>query len=79
MSAARTIGYTVAGFFLGAMTGGVAGLVVGLGLAEIASVSTFEGYAGMFALYWAIGGVLAGMIAGVILAIKLSRRPRPSS
>ena len=76
MSAVRTIGYSVAGLFIGAMAGGVAGLIVGLGLAEIASVSTFEGYAAVFALYWALGGILAGMIAGVIVALKLARRRR---
>ena len=74
MSAGRTIGFAVLGLLLGAIAGGIVGLLGGLGFTELAGTSGFEGYSGFVVAYWILGGIILGLIAGLIAGLRLSRR-----
>lgn len=74
MSAARTFGFGILGAVIGAAAGVGLGLIGGLGYAELASVSGFEGYSGFVVAYWMLGGLIAGIVLGIPIAIKQSRR-----
>jgi hypothetical protein len=78
MSIARQLAFSVLGLILGALSGGVLGLLGGLAYTEIAATSGFEGYSGFVVAYWILGGIVIGMIAGLVMALKLARRRKNS-
>ena len=73
MSLARRLGFAALGMTLGALAGGVLGLLSGLAYTEIATTSGFEGYSGFVVAFWMLGGVTIGMIVGLVAAYKLAR------
>jgi hypothetical protein len=73
MSLARRLGFAALGITLGALAGGVLGLLSGLAYTEIAATSGFEGYSGFVVAFWMLGGVTIGMIVGLVFAYKLAR------
>jgi AraC-like DNA-binding protein len=73
MSLARRLGFAALGITLGALAGGVLGLLSGLAYTEIAYTSGFEGYSGFVVAFWMLGGVTIGMIVGLVFAYKLAR------
>jgi hypothetical protein len=74
MGAGRTIGFGVLGLVLGAIAGGVLGLLGGLGYTTLAETSGFEGYSGFVVVYWIAGGILLGAVAGAVFAAKRASR-----
>jgi hypothetical protein len=74
MSAGRTIGITLLGLLLGAVAGGVVGLLGGLAYTELAGTSGFEGKSGFVVLYWIFAGMIAGLVAGFMTGLKWSHR-----
>jgi hypothetical protein len=74
MGAGRTISFGVLGLVLGAIAGGVLGLLGGLGYTTLAETSGFEGYSGFVVVYWIAGGILLGAVAGAVFAAKRASR-----
>ncbi|WP_373504722.1 hypothetical protein [Aestuariivirga sp.] len=70
MGAGRTFGFGVLGFVLGAIAGGVLGLLGGLGYTTLAETSGFEGYSGFVVVYWIIGGIVLGAVAGAAFGAR---------
>ncbi len=70
MSAGRRIGFGFFGAVAGAMLGGGAGLLGGLGWVELARTSSFEGYSGYVVVYWIVGGLLLGFLVGAVAGAK---------
>ena len=68
------------GCFLGAMVGGVLGVIVGLVYTKLAHTTSFEGYAGMvvFMTSMPIGILLGGAIGAVGLCYLATRDVSPS-
>lgn len=68
------------GFFLGAMPGGVLGVILGLVYTHLAHTTSFEGYAGMvvFMTFMPFGILLGGAIGAAGLGYLASRDVSPS-
>ncbi len=62
------------GLVLGGAVGFGGGLLFGAGVAEVTSMSCFEGACGFFAFFMGLAGLLVGALAGAILGVWLSRR-----
>lgn len=73
MAAGRMIGLGLVGLVLGAIAGGVLGLVGGLAWTSLAGTSGFEGYAGFVVVYWMLAGTFLGLIAGLVVGVRLGR------
>ena len=73
MSLARRLGFAALGITLGALAGGVLGLLGGLAYTEIAATSGFEGYSGFVVAFWMLGGVVIGMIVGLVVAYRWAK------
>jgi hypothetical protein len=69
-----------AGLFLGAVLGGVIGVVLGFGWTSVFHVSDFEGYSGMLVFYtfMPIGIILGAVIGAVGLGYLASRETPPT-
>lgn len=70
MPAGRRIGFGFFGAVAGAMLGGGAGLLGGLGYVELAQVTSFEGYSGYVVVLWMLAGILAGLVAGAVFGAR---------
>lgn len=73
MSVARRTGFGFLGVVFGALLGGGAGLLGGLGYTELAGTTSFEGYSGYVVVFWMLAGGILGLIAGAIIGIRLGR------
>jgi hypothetical protein len=60
---------------LGAMAGGILGLLGGLAYTSLAQTSGFEGYSGYVVAFWMLAGIALGLIAGLAGGVRLGRRP----
>jgi hypothetical protein len=67
------------GIILGAAIGAVAGFFVGSIIADVTSMSCFEGACGYFAVFIGLAGLMVGAIAGGILAVWLAHRRKPAA
>ena len=70
----RVIGFTLLGMMLGAVAGGILGLVGGFAWTALAGTSAFEGYAGVVTALWMLGGIVVGFFAGAVKGAKTGRK-----
>lgn len=73
MSGARTFGFGLLGMLLGAIAGGVSGLLGGLAWTQIAGTSGFEGYSGFVVACWIIAGIVLGLGLGLVIGLKRAK------
>jgi hypothetical protein len=73
----KVVGLGLVGFFLGAIVGGVIGVICGLIWTEVFHTSDFEGYSGMlvFFTFMPIGILGGGLLGAVGLGYVASRDP----
>ena len=71
----KVVGLGLVGFFLGAIVGGVIGVICGLIWTEVFHTSDFEGYSGMlvFFTFMPIGILGGGLLGAVGLGYAASR------
>jgi hypothetical protein len=71
----KVVGLGCAGFFLGAILGGVIGVSCGLIWTQVFQTSSFEGYSGMlvFFTFMPIGIIIGGLLGAVGLGYIASR------
>ncbi len=81
----KVVGLGLVGFFLGAIVGGVIGVICGLIWTKVFHTSDFEGYSGMlvFLTFMPIGILGGGLLGAVGLgysprAIPLCRQKTPT-
>jgi len=77
----QAAGFGCLGFFLGAIVGGVTGVVLGLIWTTVFHTSDFEGYSGMlvFMTFMPIGIIVGGILGAAGLAAIASRnQPAPA-
>jgi hypothetical protein len=69
-----------AGLFIGAILGGVVGVVAGFIWTSVFHTSSFEGYSGMLVFYsfMPIGIIVGGLAGAIGLGILASRGPASS-
>jgi len=71
----KAVGLALVGFFLGAIVGGVAGVICGLIWVQAFHTSSFEGYSGMlvFFTFMPVGALIGGCAGAAGLAYAASR------
>ena len=71
----KVVGLALVGFFLGAIAGGVIGVICGLIWTKVFETSDFEGYSGMlvFETFMPIG-IIAGAVLGAAGLVYLASR-----
>ncbi len=71
----KVVGLALVGFFLGAIAGGVIGVICGLIWTKVFETSDFEGYSGMlvFFTFMPIGILAGGALGAAGLAYVASR------
>jgi hypothetical protein len=71
----KVVGLELVGFFLGAVAGGVIGVIAGLIWTKVFQTSDFEGYSGMlvFLTFMPIGILAGGALGAAGLAYVASR------
>lgn len=67
------------GFVVGGAVGAFAGFLAGGAIAELASISCFEGGCGYFAAAIAAVGLLVGALGGCAVAVLVANRRRPAN
>ncbi len=78
----KVVGLACIGFFLGALLGGVLGVICGLLWVRVFHTSSFEGYDGMLVFYsfLPLGVLIGGSLGAAGLAYVASRdTPPPQS
>jgi hypothetical protein len=76
----KAAGLGCLGFVLGAIVGGVTGIVLGFVWINIFNTSGFEGYSGMlvFFTFMPIGAIVGGLLgAAALAAVALRVEPAP--
>lgn len=75
----KVVGLALVGFFLGAIVGGVAGVVCGLIWTQVFHTTSFEGYSGMlvFLTFMPIGALAGGCLGAAALAYVASQDAAP--
>jgi hypothetical protein len=75
----KVVGLAVIGFFLGAICGGVIGVICGLVWTQVFQTSSFEGYSGMlvFLTFMPVGALAGGCLGAAGLAYAASRAAAP--
>jgi phosphate starvation-inducible membrane PsiE len=75
----KAVGLGCMGFFLGAILGGVAGVICGLVWTKVFHTSDFEGYSGMlvFFTFMPLGALIGGSLGAAGLAYLVSREVPP--
>jgi hypothetical protein len=78
----KVVGLALVGFFLGAILGGVGGVICGLIWTQVFHTTSFEGYSGMlvFFTFMPLGALAGGCLGAAGLAYVASRdAPPPNS